>query len=136
MQSVKCRNKIRVKLVVIVSAFFIATTAFSQEYGSNMEALSIETSKGNIEYTDQGAGKAIVIIHGGNDNCFTNIRQEHLVINGYRVVVPSRPGYGHTSLNFGKTAQQQADFCQTLAGFIEDQQSCSYCQFGRRCSGP
>jgi pimeloyl-ACP methyl ester carboxylesterase len=79
-----------------------------------MESQIIKTGLGTIEYTLEGKGKTVLIIHGGNDNCFTDIKQQHLIDNGYQVFVPSRPGYGNTSIGHGKTASEQADFLKIL----------------------
>ncbi len=79
-----------------------------------MESQIIKTEVGTIEYTLIGKGKTILIIHGGNENCFVDIKQQHLIDDGYQVLVPSRPGYGNTSIEFGRTAIEQADFLKIL----------------------
>ncbi len=63
-----------------------------------------ETSAGNIEYKITGdKGHVILLLHGtpgGYDFPFP--------IDGYRVLVPSRPGYLRTPLQVGKTPIEQA----------------------------
>ncbi|MFO7658804.1 MAG: alpha/beta hydrolase [Bacteroidales bacterium] len=84
-----------------------------------MESLIFKTEIGTIEYTLIGKGKTILILHGGNENCFVDIKQQHLIDGGYQVLVPSRPGYGKTSIEFGKTASEQSDFIKTLLDLLK-----------------
>jgi pimeloyl-ACP methyl ester carboxylesterase len=100
------------KFIAILLLFTFVT--YSQENNLNMKSELIESPKGIIEYTIQGSGKPILIIHGGNDNCFTDIKQQHLLEGNYKVIIPSRPGYGKTSISYGKTAAEQADFMKFL----------------------
>jgi len=79
-----------------------------------MESQIIKTDVGTIEYTLEGKGKTILIMHGGNDNCFTDIKQQHMLDDGYQILIPSRPGYGKTSIEFGKTAAEQAVFIKLM----------------------
>ncbi|MBN1187417.1 MAG: alpha/beta hydrolase [Bacteroidales bacterium] len=79
-----------------------------------MESKILKTDVGTIEYTLAGEGKTILIVHGGNDNCFSDVKQQHLIDDGYQILIPSRPGYSHTSIEFGKTASEQADFLKIL----------------------
>lgn len=84
-----------------------------------MESQIIKTEVGTIEYTLIGNGKTILILHGGNENCFVDIKQQHLIDEGYQALVPSRPGYGKTSIEFGKTASEQADFLKVLLDLLK-----------------
>ena len=99
----------------MISIVLINNALFS--YSQNtmiMESKIIKTEVGTIEYTLVGKGKTILIIHGGNENCFVDIKQQHLIDDGYQVLVPSRPGYGNTSIEFGRTAIEQAGFLKIL----------------------
>ncbi len=80
-----------------------------------MESRIIETNAGPVEYTLQGEGETVLLIHGGNGNCHANFRHERLLGNGNRVLAPSRPGYGRTPITAGKTAAEQAEM---LAGLL------------------
>lgn len=84
-----------------------------------MESQIIKTKVGTIEYTLIGKGKPILILHGGNENCFVDIKQQHLIDEGYQILVPSRPGYRKTSIEFGKTASEQADFLKILLDLLK-----------------
>jgi pimeloyl-ACP methyl ester carboxylesterase len=88
-----------------------------------MESKIIETYLGSIEYTIEGNGITILVVHGGNDNCFADIRQESLLQAGYQVLIPSRPGYGKTTLALGKSASEQADVLKTLLDALNIQKT-------------
>ncbi|MBN2085753.1 MAG: alpha/beta hydrolase [Anaerolineales bacterium] len=83
-----------------------------------MEARIAETPVGPVEYTMAGGGPAVLIVHGGNENCHLNLRQEGLLQAGYRILIPSRPGYGRTPITAGKTASEQADALNALLGTL------------------
>jgi pimeloyl-ACP methyl ester carboxylesterase len=99
----------------------ICNTLLTFAQTNTMDSQTIETRVGNIEYTLEGTGKTILIIHGGNENCFVDIKQKHLIDAAYQVLIPSRPGYGNTSIAFGRTAPEQADFLKTLLDSLDIQ---------------
>jgi pimeloyl-ACP methyl ester carboxylesterase len=75
-----------------------------------------QTKLGAIEYrlfeNDQ-KGETVLILHGGHCHCETTVEGELMprffLHNGYQVLVPSRPGYGHTPLSTGETAESFSD---------------------------
>ncbi len=80
-----------------------------------MVTLSIETSKGKIEYTLLGSGKAILMVVGGHTNCKETIFRKGLDSDKYCFITPSRPGYGLTPLTEqNKTAKGTADLLVAL----------------------
>lgn len=101
-------------LVLIILSLLMATKTDAQVSEDGKEAEILHTNTGTIEYTLQGTGRTIVIVHGGNSNCFAEIKQQHLIEKGYQVLVPSRPGYGRTSIEFGHTAAEQASSIKLL----------------------
>lgn len=105
--------------MLLFTVSFSTKVTYSLENNFNMKSELIESPKGIIEYTVQGSGKPILIIHGGNDNCFTDINQQHLLDSNYQVIIPSRPGYGKTSISYGKTAAEQADFMKFLIDVLK-----------------
>lgn len=105
--------------MLLFAANLTTVCSYSQDNMNAMQYEVIETPKGTIEYTVQGHGKPVLIIHGGNDNCFTDIKQQHLADNNHQVIIPSRPGYGKTSPSFGKTAAEQADFMKFLIDVLK-----------------
>lgn len=73
------------------------------------------TAAGEIEYAEGGTGPAVLLLHGECASCRERIVHPPLVNAGYRLVVPSRPGYGRTPLAVGRTAADAAD---AMAGLI------------------
>jgi pimeloyl-ACP methyl ester carboxylesterase len=72
----------------------------------------IQTTQGTIEYREEGTatGPAMLILNGGHTNCDSMVANLDLLLNlGYRVLIPSRPGYGRTPLSTGRTTEEAAD---------------------------
>jgi len=68
--------------------------------------------KGRIEYRDEGKNtdRTILILHGGHSTCDTQVPHMDVLLKlGYRVIVPSRPGYGRTSQKAGKTTEKAVE---------------------------
>lgn len=62
------------------------------------------TRKGyTLEYSLVGSGEPVLILHGGHSNCHEELGYAHLVAHGFRVITPSRPGYGNTSAELGQS---------------------------------
>ncbi len=81
-----------------------------------MESQITQTSKGPIEYTLLGSGSTILVCHGTSSNCFSTELTKPLVESGFRVLTPSRPGYGRTPLECGRSAAQAAE---ALVGMLD-----------------
>jgi pimeloyl-ACP methyl ester carboxylesterase len=71
----------------------------------------LSTSYGPIEYRQEGDGDIVVMLHGAHMNCDVAMGEQFLIDAGYNVLIPSRPGYGATSLLVGKTT---LDFAKAL----------------------
>jgi pimeloyl-ACP methyl ester carboxylesterase len=72
----------------------------------------VATTKGQIECRLEGpeTGPAMLILNGGHTNCDSMVANLQLLLDlGYRVIIPSRPGYGRTPLSIGKTAETAAE---------------------------
>jgi pimeloyl-ACP methyl ester carboxylesterase len=74
-----------------------------------MKSQLVSTQKGNVEYTLVGSGPAVLICHGTSSDCYSHVLTEPLNQAGFAVVTPSRPGYGRTPLEVGKSAAQAAE---------------------------
>jgi pimeloyl-ACP methyl ester carboxylesterase len=74
-----------------------------------MNSQIAQTTKGPIEYTLLGTGSMVLVCHGISSNCFSTSVAEPLVEAGFQVLTPSRPGYGRTLSNVGKTTEQAAE---------------------------
>ncbi len=84
-----------------------------------MESQIAYTSQGPVEYTLSGSGPLVLQCHGTSSDCFSTDECKPLVEAGFRVLVPSRPGYGRTPLSIGKTAAQAAS---GLVGLLDSLQ--------------
>ena len=74
-----------------------------------MKSQMAQTSKGPIEYTLLGSGPVVLECHGTSSNCFSADLAEPLVEAGFSVLTPSRPGYGRTPLEVGRSTVQAAE---------------------------
>jgi pimeloyl-ACP methyl ester carboxylesterase len=66
--------------------------------------------QGQIEYRVAGRGPVVLVLNGGHTNCKSPFGHERFFLDeGYRLVIPSRPGYGKTLSSTGRTAEAFAD---------------------------
>ncbi|MEJ2627666.1 MAG: alpha/beta hydrolase [bacterium] len=77
-----------------------------------------QTRKGLIEYSYEGEGPTVLIIHGGHGNCRSNYKQKILLKKGFSVLIPTRPGYKGTPIETGKTAEATADVIASLLDYL------------------
>lgn len=85
-----------------------------------------QTARGPIEYKKRGSGPVVLCMHGGPggyDQSF-NIG-EALIAKGFTVIGVSRPGYLHTPLSVGVSAEEQADAMMALLDTLGIQQAAS-----------
>lgn len=69
----------------------------------------VHTARGPIEYTRSGEGEVCLLIHGGHSNCFEVFGTEEIQAAKMSALIPSRPGYGNTPAQTGKTASDAAE---------------------------
>src|SRR6266568_6261338 len=82
---------------------------FAIERGKQMNTIA-QTERGPIEYRVVGQGPAVLVLNGGHTNCNSPLgHQRFFVEHGYQLLIPSRPGYGHTPSSTGRTAEAFAD---------------------------
>ncbi len=81
-----------------------------------MNSQIAQTSKGPVEYTLLGDGPVVLVCHGTSSDCFSTGMNDPLVEAGFRVLTPSRPGYGRTPLETGRTAAEAA---QALVALLD-----------------
>jgi pimeloyl-ACP methyl ester carboxylesterase len=79
----------------------------------------VNTKLGLIEYSSIGEGIPILFIHGGHSNCKETLSHKGFDIKQYRLVTPSRPGYGKTPLNNNGTPKKTADLIIALINYLE-----------------
>jgi pimeloyl-ACP methyl ester carboxylesterase len=84
--------------------------------GQNM-IKTIQMKSGVVEYRSEGVGPVVLVLNGGHTNCTSPFEHEEFFLEkGYRLVIPSRPGYRNTTSSSGRTAEGFAD---TLASLLE-----------------
>jgi pimeloyl-ACP methyl ester carboxylesterase len=83
------------------------------------ESRIANTACGAIEYTLLGKGPVVLVLHGTSSNCFSVDGSAPLLEAGFAVLTPSRPGYGHTPLNVGASAEQAADAMAALLDSLQ-----------------
>jgi pimeloyl-ACP methyl ester carboxylesterase len=69
-----------------------------------------------IEYSIRGAGRPILVFHGGHSNCQEEFGYRELLLNGYAILTPSRAGYGQTSI---ETGQSLGTACQAYSELLD-----------------
>ena len=79
----------------------------------------VNTKLGLIEYSSIGKGIPILFVHGGHSNCKENLSHKGFNINKYRLITPSRPGYGKTPLNNNRTPRKTAALIIELINYLE-----------------
>ncbi|WP_299668242.1 alpha/beta hydrolase [uncultured Polaribacter sp.] len=62
----------------------------------------IKTDFGKIEYSIIGKGKPILFLHGGHSNCHETLFLKGYSTDSFKLIIPSRPGYGETPLGENK----------------------------------
>jgi len=98
-----------------------------------MKSQIAQTSKGPIEYSLLGRGPVVLVCHGTSGNCFSTSESEPLVEAGFSVLTPSRPGYGRTLLDVGRTAAEAA---QAMVGLLDSIQVSTCAVFAISGGGP
>lgn len=86
-----------------------------------------------IEYIDRGQGPAILLIHGTQSSSLEPYHVDGLVLAGFRVIVPSRPGYGETPYSFSASPQQ---FAKHLRRLMQVKGVSNYHVYGISAGGP
>jgi pimeloyl-ACP methyl ester carboxylesterase len=84
-----------------------------------MKSQIASTSKGLIEYTLQGTGPVVLVCHGTSSNCFSTELAGPLVEAGFSLLTPSRPGYGRTTTELGRSNIQAAEALVALLDSLE-----------------
>jgi len=79
----------------------------------------ISTPKGTIEYSDNGKGTPILFFHGGHSNCDELLFQQGYDLTQFRLIVPSRPGYGKTTLTGNESPKQAAELMLLLLDTLQ-----------------
>src|SRR3990172_1280727 len=80
----------------------------------------VETSRGPIEYSEAGTGDPVLYFHGTGVTGDVMLSVESsMVEDGFRLIVPNRPGYGKTPLFPHHSAAGCADVAAALMDSLE-----------------
>jgi pimeloyl-ACP methyl ester carboxylesterase len=79
-----------------------------------METQTLQTSKGTIEFTVAGKGQPLLFAHGGHFNCQVTLFHKGFDPEKFRIINPSRPGYGRTTLPGNASPAETAELFITL----------------------
>ena len=74
----------------------------------------IKTTAGSIECSFAGSGKALLFLHGGHSNCHETLFHKGFDLNSFKLITPSRPGYGRTPLGHHQTPREAAELIITM----------------------
>ena len=83
------------------------------------EARVIQTSRGAVEYRSIGRGHPIVFFHGGQSNALNTAFDGTFDLDRFRLIIPSRPGYGRTPLKGNASASDNARLIRALLDRLE-----------------
>lgn len=84
-----------------------------------MKSQFAQTMKGPIEYTLQGHGPAVLVCHGTSENCYSGSSLAPLLDAGFSLLTVSRPGYGRTPSDVGRSNVEAADALVALLDQLE-----------------
>ncbi len=68
----------------------------------------IKTEFGDLEYSVKGNGAPVLFFHGGHSNSEETLFHNGWDLSKYKIITPSRPGYGKTPLGNNTTPGQTA----------------------------
>ena len=84
-----------------------------------MKSQIARTMKGPIEYTLQGHGPVLLVCHGTSENCHSGSALAPLLDAGFSLLTISRPGYGRTPSDVGRSNTEAADSLVALLDQLE-----------------
>jgi pimeloyl-ACP methyl ester carboxylesterase len=84
-----------------------------------MKSQIAQTLRGSIEYTWQGHGPVVSVCHGTSENCYSGSSLAPLLDAGFSLLTVSRPGYGRTPSDVGRSNTEAADSLVALLDELE-----------------
>ena len=75
----------------------------------------VQTARGPVEVLESGSGRPVLYFHGtGAGADVVPVMEHSLVRDGFRLIVPNRPGYYGTPLSCGRTPGDCADLAAAV----------------------
>ena len=87
----------------------------------------VSTARGEVEFRSYGTGTPVLVFHGGQSNCNEQSYTPIFDPARFRLLVPSRPGYGGTPLAENGTASATADLFASLLDLLEIERALAVC---------
>ena len=84
-----------------------------------MKSQIAPTSKGPVEYMRMESGPVVLICHGTSEDCHSTGGLDSLAKAGFSLLTPSRPGYGRTPLEVGRSSKQAAEVLIALLDCLD-----------------
>lgn len=84
-----------------------------------MKSQFAQSMRGPIEYTLQGHGPVLLVCHGTSQNCYSSSSLTPLLDADFSLLTPSRPGYGRTPSDVGRSNTEAADALVVLLDQLE-----------------
>lgn len=84
-----------------------------------MNVQVVTTELACVEYTDVGKGEVVLFFHGGHGNCKEHLFQDLFSSSEYRLITPTRPGYGQTTLTGFESPVEAARLIKSLIIHLE-----------------
>lgn len=85
--------------------------------------MEVTTSLGRIEYEEQGRGRPVLCFHGGHSNCYDTLWHKGFDVEAFRLITPSRPGYGTTPLANFSSPEAAAKLVKSLLDVLAIKQA-------------
>lgn len=124
-----CIKKTTVLAATLAGIAALALTENYQQWKRNeltrsqMQSHIVITPLGPIEYATEGAGPALLIVHGSPGGYDQSLAFARLFnIPGVTSIAPSRPGYLRTPLSAGPSPEAQADLYAALLDALHIEQ--------------
>jgi pimeloyl-ACP methyl ester carboxylesterase len=108
----------------------------NRSWTTSLDDLSVEivrTRCGPMEVALAGNGPAVLMLHGIPGSWRQCVPLAEDLVGGFRVVLPSRPGYGRTPIATGRTYDEQAEAFAALLDALGIER---YAVFGISGGGP
>lgn len=83
-------------------------------YAATSKCQVASTRLGDVEYRSIGKGIPILFVHGGHSNCKETLSHKGFDPGEFRLITPSRPGYGRTPLGGRESPERAADLIAAL----------------------
>ncbi|MEM9527181.1 MAG: alpha/beta hydrolase [Bacteroidota bacterium] len=78
----------------------------------------ITTKLGQIDYEERGQGYPVLCFHGGHSNCGDTLWHKGFDLRRFRLITPSRPGYGNTPLANFSQPERAAELVNALLDIL------------------